>query len=178
MELDETRRKLNLPRHVEDAVSQIAAIYQQHHAEARPSERLTDRAVALIGTPTLLAVLAGLAALWMALNFFAGLKAFDPPPFPTLEMLCSLVSVLLAVLILATQRRDDRLASRREQMTLQVSLLTEQKVSKLIELVEELRRDLPDVHNRVDLDAIEMTAPADLPQAMKTVEEKSKPEIG
>jgi hypothetical protein len=31
-----------------------------------------------------------------------------------------------------------------------VSLLVEQKVTKVIALVEELRRDLPTVHNRVD----------------------------
>jgi hypothetical protein len=36
---------------------------------------------------------------------------------------------------------------------LKVSLLTEQKVAKLIDLLEELRRDLPNVKNRHDGDA-------------------------
>ena len=45
-------------------------------------------------------------------------------------------------------------------MTLEMVLLTTQKVSKLIDLMEELRRDSPDVKDRVDLEAIEM---ADMP---------------
>jgi uncharacterized membrane protein len=45
-------------------------------------------------------------------------------------------------------------------MTLEIVLLTTQKVSKLIDLMEELRRDSPGVKDRVDLEAIEM---ADMP---------------
>lgn len=36
---------------------------------------------------------------------------------------------------------------------LQLNLLTEQKITKLISLVEELRTDLPNVKNRNDLEA-------------------------
>jgi uncharacterized membrane protein len=162
------------PRHVEEAIKQIAAIHLTHQAESRPSERITDRAVSLIGTPTFFFSLFLMSSLWMLVNT-AGLTSFDTPPFPMLELSCSVIAVLLAVLILAAQRRDDRLATRREQMTLQVGLLTEQKVSKLIELIEELRRDLPNVHNRVDLDAIEMTATHDHEQTLKTVEDALKP---
>lgn len=109
-------------------------------------------------------------------NELAGSKAVDAPPYPILRMLYSIVGVLLAILILAAQRRDDRLATRREQMALQVMLLAEQKVSKLIELVEELRRDLPNVQGRVDLDAIEMTAPTNHGDTLKNVEKASEPE--
>lgn len=169
-------QKPALPRHVEEAIEQIAVMHRAHHAEARPSERVTDRAVSVIGTPTFFA-LSGLFALaWVLLNMAAGERAIDLPPFTVLEVVSTLIAVLLAILILAAQRRDDRLATRREQMTLQVALLTEQKVSKLIELVEELRRDLPNVHNRVDMDALEMTSPSNHEEALKTVEEASKPD--
>lgn len=170
-----TARKNALPRHVEDAVKHIATLQRTHHAEAKPSERITDRAVAIIGTPTFFGVLLFLATAWMIVNKILGTRSLDTPPYPILEMVCSLVGVLLAVLILAAQRRDDRLDARREQMTLQVCLLVEQKVSKLIELSEELRRDMPNVDNRIDLDAIEMTAPVDHGTALKTVEKASVP---
>jgi uncharacterized membrane protein len=169
-----TPRTEKLPRHVEDAIKQISSIHRAHHTEARPSERLTDGAVSIIGTPTFLAVLFVIVAIWTGSNAFYPASSFDQPPFPILGILCSLTAIFLAVLILAAQRRDDRLATRREQMTLQVSLLTEQKVSKLIDLIEELRRDLPGVNNRVDLDAMEMTTPADHESALKSVEEDSK----
>jgi uncharacterized membrane protein len=172
--MSDEQQKAALPRHIEDAIKQISNLQRAHYSEARPSERVTDRAVSIIGTPTFFAVLGFLAAAWMVLNL-AGDRAIDPPPFAFLEVACSLIAILLAVLILAAQRRDDRLATRREQMALQVSLLTEQKVSKLIELVEELRRDLPNVHDRVDLDAIEMTAPSNHEETLRSVDEASKP---
>src|SRR6202012_2286274 len=79
---------------------------------------------------------------------------------PTFSDALSCIALLIAVLILASQRRADRLANLREQMTLEMVLLTTQKTSKLIDLIEELRRDSPDVRNRVDPEAIEM---ADMP---------------
>ena len=170
--------KGSLPGHVEEAIKQIAAIHLTHYAESKPSERATDRAVSLIGTPTFFALLVALAAAWMLMNASAGVGSFDSPPFALLELLCSLIAVLLAVLILAAQRREDRLATRREQMTLQVGLLTEQKVSKLIELIEELRRDLPKVHDRIDRDAIDMAAARDHEETLKTVEAASRPDRG
>jgi uncharacterized membrane protein len=71
----------------------------------------------------------------------------------------------MAALILVTQRRADVLASVRSQMTLELTILTEQKVAKIIELVEELRRDSPAVHDRIDTEAHDMATKAD-PQAV------------
>jgi hypothetical protein len=58
--------------------------------------------------------------------------------------------------ILATQWRADRLAEHREKLILQLTFVSEQKSAKLIALVEELRRDLPHVRNRVDREAQQM----------------------
>jgi uncharacterized membrane protein len=41
-------------------------------------------------------------------------------------------------------------AERRARLDLKVMLLTEQKAAKVIDLLEELRRDLPNVRNRHD----------------------------
>jgi uncharacterized membrane protein len=51
-------------------------------------------------------------------------------------------------------------------------LLTEQKVTKLIHLLEELRRDLPMVENRHDSEAVALqqrTDPAQVLSALETV---------
>jgi len=69
------------------------------------------------------------------------------------------------VLILTTQRREDQLASHREQLTLELGILSEQKAAKIIELLEEMRRDDPTLRNRVDREAVAMSTPAD-PQAV------------
>lgn len=163
-----------LPQHIQDAIDNIAAMHVSHHAEATPMERLTDRATATLGTPSSLLVIGLLALAWVALGFW--LPAwFDPPPFHYLDLLISLVAILFAVVILASQRREDRLANRREQMVLQLAFLTEQKVSKMIDLMEELRRDLPDVHDRVDLEAIEMTGKPDHAAVLGEIQDRSQP---
>ena len=56
----------------------------------------------------------------------------------------------MGILILSTQRRADQLAELREQMTLELASVTERKVAKVIELIEELRRDSPTLKNRTD----------------------------
>jgi uncharacterized membrane protein len=47
-----------------------------------------------------------------------------------------------------------KLEEQRAHLDLKVTLLTEQKAAKLIDLLEELRRDLPNVKNRDDPEAV------------------------
>jgi uncharacterized membrane protein len=81
---------------------------------------------------------------WVGLNLGAvafGVRPIDPPPFSWLGGAVSLVSLYMVVLILATQRREDRLAQRREMLILELALLSEQKTAKVIQLLEESRLD-------------------------------------
>ena len=64
-------------------------------------------------------------------------------------------------LILGTQRRADQLASHREQLTLELAIVSEQKGAKIIALLEEMRRDNPLITDRVDPVADAMSTPAD-----------------
>jgi uncharacterized membrane protein len=57
-----------------------------------------------------------------------------------------------------------RLADQHTHLDLQVSLLTDKKTSKIISLLEELRRDLPQVADKADPEAEQLDKPAD-PQA-------------
>ncbi len=71
----------------------------------------------------------------------------------------------MTLFILTTQRRDDQLASYREQLTLELAILSEQKSAKIIALLEEMRRDDPTLKNRIDHEATAMSVAAD-PQAV------------
>jgi uncharacterized membrane protein len=74
-------------------------------------------------------------------------------------------------MILTSQSRADRFANLREQMTLEATLLTEQKTRKIIELLEEFRRDSPDVRDRRDLEAEQMAAKTDPHEVLTAIEE-------
>ena len=76
-----------------------------------------------------------------------------------------MLALYVTVLILTTQRREDQLAGYREQLTLELAILGEQKSAKIIALLEEMRRDSPTLRNRVDEEAAAMSVAAD-PQAV------------
>lgn len=157
-----------LPPHIEATVEAIARLHLEHHQRATPFQRFTEKLTAGAGQSTFVAWLTIAVAVWISGNLGAmafGVPAFDPPPFAWLEGAVSLAALYMSVLILSTQRRDDELASHREQLTLELAILGDQKAAKIIELLEELRRDHPSIHNRVDLEAHAMSKPAD-PQAV------------
>jgi len=52
-----------------------------------------------------------------------------------------------------------------------VNLLSEQKIAKLIALVEELRCDLPNIKNRCDPEAEVMKQPADPQMVVEALED-------
>jgi uncharacterized membrane protein len=73
----------------------------------------------------------------------------------------TLLALLMTTSILATQNRQGRLAKQRMHLDLQVNLLSEQKVAKVIALLEELRRDMPSVKDRDDPQAKAMSEAVD-----------------
>jgi uncharacterized membrane protein len=81
----------------------------------------------------------------------------------------SLAALYTTVLILATQRRENELASHHEHLTLELAILSEQKTAKIISLLEELRVDHPDIHDRIDDEATAMSAPTDPQSVLETI---------
>ncbi len=157
-----------LPAHIEETIRAIARLQSQHEREATPIERMIERLTAAIGRPRFLAILFLAVAAWALANLAArrfGLQPFDPPPFNWLQDLLTLMALSVTVIVLSNQRRADKLASHREQLTLELAILGEQKTAKVIELIEELRRESPTLSNRVDQEAAAMSRPAD-PEAV------------
>jgi uncharacterized membrane protein len=165
-----------LPAHVEKSVRAVERLRTDHRRQATHLERSFERATALLGRPAFLGVVTLLVLLWIGGNLLLlrnGRPALDVPPFPWLEGALTLMAVYMAALILTTQRRADRLASHREQMTLQLAILSEQKAAKLIALVEELRRDSPEITDRIDSEAQAMAThanPEAVSQAIKEIQ--------
>ncbi len=145
-----------LPVHIEETVEAISRLNAEHHAETLPLQRLLSRLTRGASHPLFVCILMGAVAAWITINLALprlGLAAFDEAPFNILQGGIGLAGLVIASLILTTQRRDDELASYREQLTLELSIIAERKAAKIIELLEELRRDLPSVMNRTDLEA-------------------------
>ena len=94
-----------------------------------------------------------------------------------LELAATLAALLTAILIFASQRRSDLLGERRAELTLQLALLADAKNARIIKLMQELRRDLPSVADRLDSEADEMATPVDpgaVLDAMETLSSEPK----
>lgn len=173
---DQGRAGNPLPRHIENSVRPVTDLRTEHDKAATPLDRALERATGLVGHPVTLLIALAATLGWLAAKAIdpaLGLGAIDPPPW--LDRAIGLVSIYLVLLILATQRRADRLAQKREQLTLQLALVNEQKITKVVDLLEELRRDHPQIADRLDAEAAAMTEPAD-PQSVLTAIERRRGE--
>ena len=102
--------------------------------------------------------------LWTGGNImtgFLGLRPIDPPPFVWLQGAVSMAALYVATLIFTTQRREDQLSSQRDQLLLELTIANDQKSSKIIGLLEELRRYFPTVSDRIDNEARSVSTPVD-----------------
>jgi uncharacterized membrane protein len=163
-----------LPAHIEETIRAIAQLHAEHHENAAPLQRAVDRMTALLGRPRFIGVLTVIVVGWIGLNLLAaalGYRPVDPAPFSWLGGVVSLVSLYMVVLILATQRREDQLAQHRELLILELAILSEQKTAKVIQLLEEFRRDNPLIRNRVDQEAEVMAQPADPQSVLEAIKE-------
>jgi hypothetical protein len=87
----------------------------------------------------------------------------------------SLISLDLVVLILTTQRGDDRLTERLDLLNLELTILSEQKIAMVVALLEELRHDRPHLRDREDELAEGMAQPTD-PQSVIDAINKTRSE--
>ena len=167
----------DVPTYVEETVAQIAALHAAHYREAAAAKRFVIFATAHFAHPRTLVLIAVAMAAWLTLNVWLGVywaKAPDPFPFPLLSMIISSFALFFAAMVLIAGRHDEELATRREQLTLELAILAERKTAKIIELLEDFRRNDPRLSNRPDEAAEAMAEPADpqlVLEAIKAAEE-------
>jgi uncharacterized membrane protein len=162
------------PDHIEETIRSIAQLRTGHHENATSLQRTVDHVTALLSRPLFIGVITVILMGWISMNLLAaalGVRPIDPPPFSWLGGAVSLVSLYMVVLILAAQRREDQLAQRRELLILDLAILSEQKIAKVIQLVEEARRDNPLIRNRVDPEAEAMAQAADQKSVLDAIKE-------
>jgi uncharacterized membrane protein len=165
----------NLPEHISHQIDTIAALHARGESDVSIHQRTIEKVTAFLGRPLFLNLTIAVVTLWVVLNVSAlrlHLTPFDPAPFSLLGWLVTTGDLLLTIVVLITQNRQARLAERRAQLDLQVNLLAEQKIAKLIALMEELRRDLPIVQNRHDPEAEAMSEAANPTAVMDALAEK------
>lgn len=71
-------------------------------------------------------------------NAVPGIEQFDPFPFTFLTLVVSLEAIFLSTFILISQNQETRITERRNNLDLQINLLTEQENTKILQILERI----------------------------------------
>src|ERR1700737_3010797 len=163
----------SLSDRIDQNIETMVALQRREREMTSASQRLVERVSRFIGRPAYLLGLLVFVAGWVAMNVGTpfGIASFDPPPFVMLSGILTFSALVTTTIVLIAQNRQTKREQQHRHLDLQVSLLTEQKVTKLIHLVEELRRDLPMVKNRHDPQATVLQEAADTAAVISAMDE-------
>ena len=115
----------------------IRSLKEKQDRKRSRAEKIADFMTTLFGSMGFLTVNLTWFAIWITLNleFIPGVAAFDPFPFGLLTMIVSLEAIALAIVVLISQNRSAKIAELREEVDLQIDMLTERELTKLMHLV-------------------------------------------
>jgi uncharacterized membrane protein len=147
----------------------------EEQASASLEERIARRITQFTGSMSFVYVHALAYGFWIAANsgLAAGLPRWDPT-FVILAMAASVEAIFLSTFILITQNRMAAKADRRAELDLQVSLLAEHEITKLVEMVSEIAQRMGIANaGREDVEELKRTV---APEAVLDAIEESETE--
>ena len=112
---------------------------EEEEARASAQERLARAITRFSGSMRFVYLHLALYGGWIVANLGAipGVSPWDPT-FVVLAMIASVEAIFLSTFILITQNRMAAAADRRAELDVQISLLAEAEITKLVELVSEI----------------------------------------
>lgn len=161
-------------------IETIANLHKRAERKVSPQQRAIETVTAFLSRPRFLFIILSVVSLWMLVNAILarfGLPALDPPPYLWLSMILSLGALLQTTVVLITQDRQDKVADRRRQLDLHISLLLDQKMSKLIDMVDTQRKESAAGPKQHDQEAEAMKEATDPHQFLSTLNQLLKEDI-
>jgi uncharacterized membrane protein len=115
----------------------IRSLKARTDARRTTSERIADAVCAAFGSNPFLVANLIWFVVWSVWNSGAipGLVPFDPFPFGLLTMIVSLEAIILSIFVLIAQNRSEQIDELRAEIDLQVNLIAEEELTKLLKIV-------------------------------------------
>jgi uncharacterized membrane protein len=173
--MDSQRSSESLSGGAHETLESVADLDRGAERKISSHQRWIERTTSAVGRPRTVYIVLTFAAAWIAINCALAPTghAFDPPPFAYLDCIISLAALLMTIIILTTENRINVQDARRDRLDLQINLMNERKISKVIEMLEALRSDSPAIPNRHDPEATEMRRTADTAAIVRAIEERT-----
>ena len=104
------------------------------------ADRIAAAIARFCGSMTFVWIHVVLFTVWIGYNALPWFHPFDPYPFTFLTLVVSLEAIFLSTFILISQNYDMRIADRRNQLDLQINLLSEQENTKMLQMLEQIAK--------------------------------------
>lgn len=123
---------------VEENISAIIKMRAEKEREKSLQERAADALTMFSGSMVFVYVHAVWFGFWILFNvgWLGGGKPFDPFPFSLLTLIVSLEAIFLSTFVLISQNHAGRIADKRADLDLQINLLSEREVTRLLTLTD------------------------------------------
>ena len=122
------------PRDISQNLKTVKSIKAKADEKRSFIEIVADRTTALFGSHIFLLANILIFITWIVINtgLIPGVKPFDKFPFSLLTTTVSLEAIILAILVLISQNRASKVADLREEVQLQVNILTEEEITRMM----------------------------------------------
>ena len=158
-------------------IDALMAVRQREEQRKTPSDRFADAVTTFAGSMWGIYVHGVLFGGWLIFNSgkVPGVKPWDPFPFVMLAMWASVEAIFLSTFILISQNRMQKIADRRAELDLQISLLTEHELTRAVQLIDDMARRFgaarPPEHELADIKRD--INPAKVAEEIEKAEERS-----
>ena len=98
-----------------------------------------------------------------------GAPVFDPYPFNFLTMVVSLEAILLSIFVLIAQNRSERVDELRAEVDLQLDMITEEELTKVLDLVAQIAAK-QGIDLSADTELAEMLSPTNIDKLERAVD--------
>ncbi len=141
------------------------------NAKRTGGQIMADNLVAWFGSIWFVTVNFFFFLLWISVNVgaFKEIPIFDPYPFILLTMIVSLEAIFLSIFVLMSQNRESMISDLREEIDIQINMIAEQEITKIINLLASLMKHL-NVPYENDPELKRMMRPLDTSEIRKELE--------
>ncbi len=115
----------------------LKSIKAKADAQRTVTEKIADAMTANFGSNTFLLLNIFLFIVWIFINtgYIKIIPIFDPFPFNLLTTLMSIEAIILAIFVLISQNRTSKVDDLREEIDLQLNLISEREITKLMKMM-------------------------------------------
>ena len=160
---------------IADAISEnIETIVRLENAAMRrrtAADRVSDAIADFTGTIWFVLLHLLWFAIWASVNtgIVPVVPPFDPYPFQLLCMIVSMEGVLLSTFVLIKQNRMGYLTDRRAHLDLQINMLAEREVTRVLQMAEQIAQRL---QVKADAEAKALAQDTQVEGLAKTLEQR------